>query len=62
MKKIYGVALSDGAMDLLMTDFVRLGSVRDEDMDWAHYVSQFWMLCGDWTIEEITDKLSVGSS
>lgn len=58
MKKIYGVALSDGAMDLLMTDFVRLGSVRDEDMDWAHYVSQFWMLCGDWTIEEITDKLS----
>lgn len=58
MKKIYGVALADGTMDLLMTDFVRFSSVRDEVMDWAHYVPHFWMLCGDWTVEEITDKLS----
>lgn len=53
MKKIYGVALADGTMDLLMTDFVRY-----EDMNWAHYVPRFWMICGDWTVEEITDKLS----
>lgn len=58
MKKIYGVALADETMDTLMIDFLRFGFGRDEDMDWGHYMPQFWMLCGNWTIEEITDKLS----